>query len=192
MTPPTVNAYYDPAMNNINFPAGILQPPFYDKDASDATSTTATSAPSSATSSPTASTIEGRKFDANGNLHDWWTPEDKKQFEERTGCLVNEYSQLHRRRRRQGQWQAHPRRKHRRQRRPAPRLHGADGPPRRFRNADLLPRRSRLRKNPFLRSSSSSSVMRKIGVPTNGRNFFACSPRSIPILPMPCACAVSL
>ncbi|HEX3940287.1 MAG TPA: M13 family metallopeptidase [Acidobacteriaceae bacterium] len=90
MTPPTVNAYYDPSMNNINFPAGILQPPFYGKNASDATNL-----------GHIGSVVghelthgfddEGRQFDGHGNLVDWWTPADAKRFASRADCLVNQY-----------------------------------------------------------------------------------------------------
>jgi endothelin-converting enzyme/putative endopeptidase len=93
MTPPTVNAYYDPSMNNINFPAGILQPAFYDKDASDATNYGHIGAVVGHELTH-GFDDQGAKFDANGNLHDWWTPEDKKKFEERTGCISDEYSQF--------------------------------------------------------------------------------------------------
>ncbi|HEV2577804.1 MAG TPA: M13 family metallopeptidase [Acidobacteriaceae bacterium] len=90
MSPPTVNANYNPSMNNINFPAGILQPGFYDPKADLATNY-----------GHIGSIIghelthgfddEGSQFDATGNLSDWWTAADKKNFEARTGCLVNEY-----------------------------------------------------------------------------------------------------
>ncbi|MGB9030388.1 MAG: M13 family metallopeptidase [Acidobacteriaceae bacterium] len=93
MTPPTVNAYYDPSMNNINFPAGILQPAFYDKDASDATNYGHIGAVVGHELTH-GFDDQGAKFDANGNLHDWWTAQDKKNFEERTGCIDNEYSQF--------------------------------------------------------------------------------------------------
>ncbi|MGD0366860.1 MAG: M13 family metallopeptidase [Acidobacteriaceae bacterium] len=93
MTPPTVNAYYDPSMNNINFPAGILQPAFYDKDASDATNYGHIGAVVGHELTH-GFDDQGAKFDGSGNLHDWWTAEDKKQFEERTGCVDNEYSQF--------------------------------------------------------------------------------------------------
>ena len=92
MTPPTVNAYYDPQMNDINFPAGVLQPPLFDPRSDDAPNY-----------GDTGGTIghelthgfddEGRQFDAHGNLRDWWTPEDAAQFKQRTSCLVNQYSQ---------------------------------------------------------------------------------------------------
>ena len=91
MTPPTVNAYYNPQMNDINFPAGILQPPFFDKEMDDAVNY-----------GDAGGVIghelthgfddEGRQFDAKGNLEDWWTPQDTKQFEERVGCVVDEYN----------------------------------------------------------------------------------------------------
>ena len=93
MTPPTVNAYYDPSMNDINFPAGILQPAFYDKDATDATNYGHIGAIVGHELTH-GFDDQGAKFDAKGNLHDWWTPEDKKKFEEKTGCIVDEYSQF--------------------------------------------------------------------------------------------------
>jgi len=90
MSPPTVDAYYNPSMNDINFPAGILQSPFY---------------ASSATDAEVYGHIggivghelthgfddEGRKFDGNGNLADWWTDEDAKKYEAMTDCEVKEY-----------------------------------------------------------------------------------------------------
>ena len=93
MSPPTVNAYYNPSMNDINFPAGVLQSPFFD------------------TSSPEALNYghiglfmghelthgfddEGRQFDGHGNLDDWWTKDDADKFTERADCFVNEYSQF--------------------------------------------------------------------------------------------------
>jgi predicted metalloendopeptidase len=91
MTPPTVNAYYDPLENNINFPAGILQPPFY-----------GTKADAAVNYGGAGAVIghelthgfddEGRKFDAQGNLNDWWSADDAKAFEERSACFVNQYS----------------------------------------------------------------------------------------------------
>lgn len=91
MTPPTVNAYYDPSMNDINFPAGILQPPFYDKTTSDATNFGHIGAVVGHELTH-GFDDEGRKFDGHGNLTDWWTAEDAKKYEERTACLVQEYS----------------------------------------------------------------------------------------------------
>ncbi|MDE3197740.1 MAG: M13 family metallopeptidase, partial [Acidobacteriota bacterium] len=91
MTPPTVNAYYDPQMNNINFPAGILQPPFFDKQADDATNYGAIGAVIGHELTH-GFDDQGRQFDAQGNLKDWWTAADAKAFEERAQCLIDEYS----------------------------------------------------------------------------------------------------
>ncbi|HYN02561.1 MAG TPA: M13 family metallopeptidase [Vicinamibacteria bacterium] len=92
MTPPTVNAYYNPQMNDINFPAGVLQPPLYDPRLDDAPNY-----------GNTGSTIghelthgfddEGRQFDAKGNLEDWWTKQDAEGFNERLQCLQDQYAQ---------------------------------------------------------------------------------------------------
>ena len=92
MTPPTVNAYYDPQMNDINFPAGILQPPLFDPKMDDAPNYGNTGA-----------TIghelthgfddEGRQFDAKGNLKDWWTKEDAEKFTKRADCVAEQYGQ---------------------------------------------------------------------------------------------------
>jgi endothelin-converting enzyme/putative endopeptidase len=91
MTPPTVNAYYNPQMNDVNFPAGVLQPPLYDPKSDDAPNF-----------GNTGSTIghelthgfddEGRQFDAQGNLKDWWTKEDAKGFEDRINCLRDQFA----------------------------------------------------------------------------------------------------
>jgi endothelin-converting enzyme/putative endopeptidase len=91
MTPPTVNADYLPSMNTINFPAGILQPAFYDRTASDATNYGHIGAIVGHELTH-GFDDEGRKFDAQGNLKDWWTADDAKGFEQRTDCLVNEYN----------------------------------------------------------------------------------------------------
>jgi len=90
MTPPTVNAYYNPQMNDINFPAGILQPPYFDPRQDDAVNY-----------GDAGGVIghelthgfddEGRQFDGQGNLKEWWTPTDGKQFTERADCVVKEY-----------------------------------------------------------------------------------------------------
>lgn len=93
MSPPTVNAYYDPSMNDINFPAGILQPAFYDKNATDATNFGHIGAVVGHELTH-GFDDQGAKFDAHGNLHNWWTPEDKKNFETRTACIQDEYSQF--------------------------------------------------------------------------------------------------
>jgi putative endopeptidase len=93
MSPPTVNAYYDPSMNNINFPAGILQPAFYDPNADIAVNYGHIGAVIGHELTH-GFDDQGKKFDALGNLTDWWTADDTKQFEAKTGCLVNEYSKF--------------------------------------------------------------------------------------------------
>ncbi|MEN3338870.1 MAG: putative endopeptidase [Acidobacteriota bacterium] len=91
MTPPTVNAYYNPLENNINFPAGILQPPFFNNAADDAVNFGAAGAVVGHELSH-GFDDQGRQFDAQGNLRDWWTPADAKAFEDRAACLANQYS----------------------------------------------------------------------------------------------------
>jgi putative endopeptidase len=91
MTPPTVNAYYNPLENNINFPAGILQPPFYSAKA-DAAVNFGGSGAVIGHELTHGFDDQGRQFDARGNLKDWWTPADAKSFEDRAQCLVDEYS----------------------------------------------------------------------------------------------------
>jgi putative endopeptidase len=91
MTPPTVNAYYDPQMNNINFPAGILQPPFFDNAIDDAVNYGGIGAVIGHELTH-GFDDEGSQFDPQGNLRDWWTPEDKAAFKQRTQCIVDEYS----------------------------------------------------------------------------------------------------
>jgi len=92
MTPPTINAYYDPQLNTINFPAGILQPPFFDSKMEDAVNY-------GAIGMVIGHEIthgfddEGRKFDAQGNLRDWWTPADAKAYDQRGQCIADEYTQ---------------------------------------------------------------------------------------------------
>jgi endothelin-converting enzyme/putative endopeptidase len=93
MTPPTVNAYYSPYQNNINFPAGILQFPFYNASRDEAVNL-----------GGIGSVIghelthgfddQGRQFDADGNLRDWWTKEDGSAFKERAECIANEYEKF--------------------------------------------------------------------------------------------------
>jgi endothelin-converting enzyme/putative endopeptidase len=93
MTPPTVNAYYNPLENNINFPAGILQPPFY----SAKTDRGVNFGGSGAVIGHELThgfDDQGRQFDARGNLKDWWTEADGKAFVERAQCFVDEYSQF--------------------------------------------------------------------------------------------------
>jgi len=91
MTPPTVNAYYRPPMNDINFPAGILQPPFYSVTMDDAVNYGAIGVVIGHELTH-GFDDQGRKYDAQGNFRDWWTPEDGKEFEKRAGCTADEYS----------------------------------------------------------------------------------------------------
>jgi endothelin-converting enzyme/putative endopeptidase len=91
MSPPTVNAYYSPLLNDINFPVGILQPPFFDNAMDDAVNFGAIGAVIGHELTH-GFDDSGRKFDAQGNLADWWTEADGKQFEERSQCFVDEYS----------------------------------------------------------------------------------------------------
>jgi endothelin-converting enzyme/putative endopeptidase len=91
MSQPTVNAYYDPQENDINFPAGILQPPFYDNKMDDAVNFGAIGAVIGHELTH-GFDDQGRQYDAQGNLRDWWTPADAKAFEQRADCLVKEYS----------------------------------------------------------------------------------------------------
>jgi putative endopeptidase len=92
MTPQTVNAYYDPSMNNINFPAGILRPPFFDPQA-----------PAAVNYGSLGWVMghemthgfddQGAQFDGHGNLKNWWTPEDAKRFHAATACISSHFSQ---------------------------------------------------------------------------------------------------
>lgn len=92
ITPPTIDAYYDPQTNTINFPAGILQPPLFDKDQGDASNY-------GSEGSVIGHEIthgfddQGRKFDGNGNLRDWWKEADAKNYDERGKCISDEYTQ---------------------------------------------------------------------------------------------------
>ena len=90
MTPPTVNAYYDPQMNNINFPAGILQPPFYDNKLDDAVNYGGIGAVIGHELTH-GFDDQGRQFDGKGDLVDWWTEADGKEFEKRAGCIEKQY-----------------------------------------------------------------------------------------------------
>ncbi|HUX45363.1 MAG TPA: M13 family metallopeptidase, partial [Terracidiphilus sp.] len=93
MSPPTVNAYYDPQMNNVNFPAGYFQPPFFSDKEDDA-----------ANYGDMGSTIghelthgfddEGRQYDKDGNLKDWWTKDDEIKFNQRAECMVKQYDAI--------------------------------------------------------------------------------------------------
>jgi len=91
MTPPTVNAYYSPDRNNINFPAGILQPPFY-KAGRDAAVNYGGAGAVIGHELTHGFDDQGRKFDGDGNLRDWWTAADGKAFEERASCVADQYS----------------------------------------------------------------------------------------------------
>jgi putative endopeptidase len=92
MTPQTINAYYDPSMNNLNLPAGILQAPFFDPDA-----------PAAVNYGAIGFVIghemthgfddQGAQFDGNGNLNNWWKPNDLAQFNKATQCISDQYSQ---------------------------------------------------------------------------------------------------
>jgi len=90
MTPPTVNAYYNPSMNEIVFPAGILQWPFFDAKSDDALNYGGIGAVIGHEMTH-GFDDEGRKFDAEGNLRDWWTPQDARNFEARANCVVNQF-----------------------------------------------------------------------------------------------------
>jgi putative endopeptidase len=91
MTPPTVNAYYSPLQNNINFPAGILQPPFYNSKADLAANFGGIGAVIGHELTH-GFDDQGRQYDADGNLRDWWTKEDNDEFKKRVDCIVKEYS----------------------------------------------------------------------------------------------------
>jgi len=90
ITPPTVNAYYSPTENNINFPAGILQPPFYSNRARDAVNY-------GAVGSVIGHELthgfddQGRQYDADGNLKEWWLKNDRERFIKLSNCFVNQY-----------------------------------------------------------------------------------------------------
>jgi putative endopeptidase len=90
MTPPTVNAYYNPAKNEIVFPAGILQPPFFDPKADDAVNYGGIGAVIGHEMTH-GFDDEGRKFDAHGNLKNWWTPQDVKNFQARAACVEKQF-----------------------------------------------------------------------------------------------------
>ncbi len=91
MTPPTVNAYYSGARNEIVFPAGILQPPFFDKAMDDSVNFGGIGVVIGHELTH-GFDDQGRKYDPQGNLRDWWTDQDAKEFEKRAGCIADEYS----------------------------------------------------------------------------------------------------
>jgi putative endopeptidase len=90
MSTPTVNAFYRAQLNDINFPAGILQPPFFDQALDDAVNFGAIGAVIGHEMTH-GFDDRGRKFAGNGNLYDWWTPEDASAFEERAACFERQY-----------------------------------------------------------------------------------------------------
>lgn len=91
MSPPTVNAYYNPSRNDINFPAGILQPPFFDKNIDDAVNFGGIGAVIGHELTH-GFDDQGAKYDGAGNLRDWWEPSDLAEFQKRSSCLADEYS----------------------------------------------------------------------------------------------------
>ena len=91
MVPQEVNAYYDPSMNNINFPAGILQPPFFDPKAPVAVNYGAIGWVMGHEMTH-GFDDQGAQFDGHGNLKNWWTPEDAKRFHAATSCISNQFS----------------------------------------------------------------------------------------------------
>jgi predicted metalloendopeptidase len=91
MTPPAVNAYYNPLLNEIVFPAGILQPPFFDAKADDAVNYGGIGAVIGHEMTH-GFDDQGRKFDAAGNLNEWWTEQDKKKYEARAACVEKQFS----------------------------------------------------------------------------------------------------
>jgi len=93
MTPQTINAYYNPEMNEIVFPAAILQPPFFDANADDAVNYGGIGAVIGHEISH-GFDDQGAQYDGDGNLRDWWTAEDHKNFEAKTKMLVNQYNQF--------------------------------------------------------------------------------------------------
>jgi endothelin-converting enzyme/putative endopeptidase len=91
ISPPTVNAYYEPGTNSINFPAGILQPPFFDRAMDDAVNFGAIGAVIGHELTH-GFDDQGRKFAPDGNLRDWWSEADAKEFERRAQCFVDQYA----------------------------------------------------------------------------------------------------
>ena len=90
--PPTVDAYYDPQMNDINFPAGVLQPPLYDPK-TDAAPNYGNTGGTIGHELTHGFDDEGSQFDAKGNLRNWWTKEDREKFDSRTKCVRGQYAQ---------------------------------------------------------------------------------------------------
>jgi putative endopeptidase len=92
MTPQTVNAYYDPSMNSLNIPAGILQPPYFDVRWPDAVNYGATGAATVGHEMTHGFDDEGAQFDGHGNLKNWWAPVDLKRFHAATRCIAEQFS----------------------------------------------------------------------------------------------------
>ena len=90
MSPPTVNAYYDPQTNSVNFPAGILQPPYYDPHMGDAVNY-GQAGGLEGHELTHGFDDEGRQFNGDGNFSEWWTPTDAQKFKERSDCVVKQY-----------------------------------------------------------------------------------------------------
>ena len=93
MTPQTINAYYNPVMNEIVFPAAILQPPFFNMAADDAVNYGAIGAVIGHELSH-GFDDKGSKYDGNGNLRNWWTTKDREEFEKRSNALVGQYNEF--------------------------------------------------------------------------------------------------
>lgn len=93
MTPPTVNAYYSPVRNEIAFPAGILQPPFFDMDADDAVNYGAIGAVIGHEMGH-GFDDQGSRYDSEGNLKNWWTEADRKEFEKRAACVIEQFDTI--------------------------------------------------------------------------------------------------
>ena len=125
MTPQTVNAYYNPGMNEIVFPAAILQPPFFDMKADDAVNYGGIGAVIGHEIGH-GFDDQGSKYDGDGNLNNWWTDADRAEFEKRAQCPDRPVQQVRARPapRPDRQRRAHHRREHRRPRRPEHRLQG--------------------------------------------------------------------
>ena len=133
MTPQTVNAYYNPLMNEIVFPAAILQYPFFDAER-DAAANYGGIGAVIGHEIGHGFDDQGSRFDGDGSLRDWWTDADRTAFEERTSSLIAQYDALtpaRPRGRPQGQRRAHDRREHRRPRRPRHRAEGLRAAPER-------------------------------------------------------------
>ncbi len=93
MSPPTVNAYYNPQANTTNFPAGILQPPYYDPQMGDAVNY-GEGGGLEGHELTHGFDDEGRQFDGHGNFHQWWTATDEQKFKQRADCVADEYSKF--------------------------------------------------------------------------------------------------